>query len=91
MRKGVHPYEYMDTWDKFNETSILEKEAFYSKLNKEGISDEDHAHYKKVFKEYCKNVGDYHDLYVQSDTYLLIDGFENFRNMCIKNYELDPS
>ena len=60
LRKGVYPYEYMDSWKKFDEISILDKKAFYSELNKEGISDEDHAHYKKVFKEYCKNMGDYH-------------------------------
>ena len=81
----------MDSWDKFNETSILEKEVFYCELNKEGISDEDYAHYKEVFKEYCKNMSDCHDLYVQSDTLLLTYVSENFRNICIKNYELDPS
>ena len=74
LRKGVYPYEYMDRWEKFNETSILDKEAFYSKLNDEGITDEDHAHYKKVFKEFgLKDYGEYHDLYVQSHTLLLAD------------------
>ena len=53
LREGVYPYEYMDRWEKFNEISILDKEAFYSKLNDEGITDEDHAHYKKVFKEFA--------------------------------------
>ena len=75
LRKGVHPYEYMDSWEKFNETSWPDKEAFYSKLNKEGIIDE----------------GEYHDLYVQSDTLLLADVFENFRDKCIDIYELDPA
>ena len=82
----------MDGWEKFNETSILDKEALYSKLNYEGITDEDHAHYKKVFKEFgLKDLGEYHDLYVQSDTLLLADVFENFRDKCIEIYELDPS
>ena len=47
---------------------------------------------KKVFREFKMNyLGDYHDLYVQSDTLLLADVFENFRNMCLETYELDPA
>ena len=92
LRKGVYPYEYMDSSKIFNETSILDKEVFFSKLNNEGITDEDHAHYKKVFKEFgLKDHGEYHDLYVQSDTLLLADVFENFRDKCIEIYKLDPS
>ena len=92
LRKGVYPYEYMDSWQKFDETSLPEKEAFYSNLNIEDITDVDYRHGKTVF-EYLinKNLGDYHDLYVQSDTLLLADVFEDFRNMCIKVYELDPA
>ena len=60
------------------------KKAFYSELNNEHITDKDHAHYKIVYKEYCKNIRDYHDLYVQSDTLLIAGVFENFRNMCLK-------
>ena len=58
----------------------------------ENITDIDYRHRKTVF-EYLinKNLGDYHDLYVQSDTLLLVDVFENFRNMYIKVYELDPA
>ena len=92
LRKGVYPYEYMDRWEKFNETSILDKEAFYSKLDDEGITDEDYAHYKKVVKEFgLKDYGEYHDFYVQSDTLLLADSFENFRDKFIEIYELDPA
>ena len=84
LRKGVYPYEYMDSWERFNET-LLDKKAFYSELNLEDITDKDYAHAQKVFKELkLKNLGDYHDLYVQSDTLLLADAFENFRNKCIK-------
>ena len=92
LRKGVYPYEYMDSWQKFDEASLSDKEAFYSNLNIEDITDVDYRHGKTVF-EYLisKNLGDYHDLYVQSDTLLLADVFENFRNMCIKVYELDPA
>ena len=92
LRKGVYQYEYMDSWDRFNETSLPDKEAFYSSLNKEDITDVDQRHSKRVFKSLNnKNLGDYHDLYVQSDTLLPADVFENVRNMCIKVYELDPA
>ena len=82
----------MDSWERFDETSLSDKEAFYSNLNMEDITDVNHRHAKTVFKNLSnKNLGDYHDLYVQSDTLLLADVFENFRNMCIKVYELDPA
>ena len=75
----------MDDWEKFNETSLPEKEDFYSHLNLEDITDADYAHAKKVCKEFkIKDLGEYHLLYVQRDTLLLADVFENFRNMCIK-------
>ena len=92
LRKGVYPYEYIDSWQRFNETSMPEKEAFFSNLNMEYITDVDYRHGKTVF-EYLinKNLDDYHDLYVQSDTLLLAEVFENFRNPCIKVYELDPA
>ena len=82
----------MDSWEKFNETSIVDKEAFYSKLNDGGITDKDHAHYKKVFKEFgLKDHGEYHDWHVQSSTLLLAGVFENFRDKCLEIYELDPA
>ena len=89
LRKGVYPYEYMDSWERFNETSLPSREDFYSNLNMEDIDDIDYRHGNKGFK--LENLGDYHDLYVQSDTLLLVDVFENFRGMCIKEYELDPA
>ena len=92
LRKGVYPYEYMDNWDRFNETTLPNKESFCSSLNMENINDIDYRHGNNVFKKFkLKNLGEYHDLYVQSDTLLLADVFENFRNMCIKVYELDPA
>ena len=58
----------------------------------EDIADEDYTHAQKVFKESkLKNLGDYHDLYIQSDTLLLADVFKNFRNKCIEIYKLDPT
>ena len=84
LRKGVYPYEYMDTWERFNETSLPDKEAFYSNLNMEDITDIDYRHATRVFKNLSnKNLGDYHDFYVHSDTLLLADVFENFRNICM--------
>ena len=92
LRKGVYPYEYMDNWERFNETSLPSKESFYSNLNMEDIDDVDYRHGNNVFNKFkVNNLGDYHDLYVQSDTLLLADVFENFRDMCLKEYELDPT
>ena len=92
LRKGVYPYEYVDNWEKFNETLLPSKKDFYSNLNMEDIDDIDYRHGNNVFKGFkLENLGDYHDLYVQSDTLLLADVFENFRDMCIKEYELDPA
>ena len=72
----------MDDWEKFNETSLPKKEDFYGHLNMEDINDADYAHAKRVCKDFeRKNLGEYHDLYVQSNTLLLADVFENFRNM----------
>ena len=66
----------MDSWKKFNKTTLQPKEAFYDELNKEGISEEDYAHTEEVCKEFnIKNVGEYYDLYVQSNTTLLADVF----------------
>ena len=82
----------MDNWGKFDETTLPPLEAFYSNLNVENISDEDCAHAQKVWEVFgIKNRGEYHDLYVQSDTLLLVDLFENLRNMCLEIYELDPT
>ena len=91
LRKGVYPCEYMDSWERFNETKLPDKKSFYSELNLEDISDKDYLHAQKVWDVFeIKNLGEYHDLYVQSDTLLLPDVFEKFRNTCIEIYELDP-
>ena len=65
--------EYMDDWGKFNETALPEKEYFYSHLNTEVITDADYAHAKRVCKGFeIKNLREYHNLHVQSDTLLLV-------------------
>ena len=92
LRKGIYPYEYIDSWERFDETSLPDEEAFYSSLNMEGITSVDYRHAKRVYKEFkLKNLGDYYDLYDKSDTLLLADIFENFRNSCTEIYELDPA
>ena len=91
IRKGVYPYEYIDDWSKLNETELPSKNAFHSNLNMNDISHKDYNHAKSVFNIFnMRNLGDYHDLYVPSDTLLLSDIFEEFRKTCIKEYELDP-
>ena len=92
LRKGVYPYEYMDSWERFNETSLPPKKSFYSELNLEDISDKDYLHAQKVWDVFeIRNLGEYHDLYVQTDTLLLADVYEKFREKCIEIYGLDPS
>ena len=82
----------MDSWKRFKEESLPDKEYFQSKLSNEHITDEDYAHAQKVWRTFkIKNLGDYHDLYVQSDTALLADVLENFRDKCIEIYRLDPA
>ena len=81
----------MDNWEKFDETTAPPKEAFYSQLKLEDISDADYAYAQKVWEVFgIKNPGEYYDLYAQSDTLFLADVFENFWNMCLEIYELDP-
>ena len=93
LRKGVYPCEYMDGRKKIEKESLPDKEFFYSDLNKDHISDEDYAHAHEVLWNTfnIRNLGEYHDLYVQSDTALLADVLENFRNNCIEIYKLDPA
>ena len=92
LRKVVYPYEYMDDWEKFIETTLPEKEEFYSNLNIENIADAYYMHAKRVcnkdfeIKFFCE----YHALYLKSDILLLANVFKNFRKMCWKIYHIDP-
>ena len=84
-RKGIYPFEYMNSSEKLKETKLPPREACYSRLNDEGISDEDYEHARKVWETFeMKTLGDYHNLYNQVDVLLLADVFENFRDICIK-------
>ena len=89
-RKGVFPYEFMDSFEKFNFT-FPEKDAFFSQLSGK-VSDEDYFHAKEVWKKFgMKSLGEYHDLYLKTDVFLLADVVENFRTVLLKNYLLDPA
>ena len=90
-RKGVYPYDYMDSFDKFNKTELPTKEEFYSILIDEHISNEDYTHAQNVWNTFkLQTMGEYHNLYLKSDILLLADVFENFRRTCIQYYKLDP-
>ena len=90
-RKGVYPYDAMDSLDKFNDTELPKREEFYSQLKDEDISEDDYRHAKDVWKTFnIKNMGDYHDLYLKTDILLLSDIFESFRKTCLAYYRLDP-
>ena len=92
LRKGVYPYDYMNSPEKLSETQLPPKSAFYSKLTEQDISDEDYIHAQKVWKEFgMTTMKDYHDLYLELDVLLLADVFENFREVCLDNYKLDPA
>ena len=91
-RKGVFPYEYMDSFDRFEETQLPPKENFYSSLTDESISDSDYQHAQQVWDTFsCKSLKDYHDVYLGSDVLLLADVFENFRKTAMATYGLDPA
>ena len=90
-QKGVYPYDYMDSFQRFSERSLPEIEDFYSILNDTNISESDYEHAKRVWSTFqIKDLGEYHDLYLRTDVLLLADVFENFRSTCLSHYRLDP-
>ena len=90
-KKGVFPYEFMTDFKKLNVNKLPPKSKFYSRLNDSNITDEEYKHAKNVWKEFnCKTMRNYHDLYLKTDVLLLADVMENYRNVCIGNYRLDP-
>ena len=89
--KGVYPYEYVNSWDRFNETQIPPIDAFYSNLNMSSISEEDYQHAQRVWEEFgVHNLGDYHDIYLRTDVVLLANVYEAFTDTCLRHYKLDP-
>ena len=90
-KKGVYPYDYMDSFRRFSERSLPGIEDFYSILNDTNISESDYSHAKRVWSAFqIKDLGDYHDLYLRTDVLLLADVFESFRSTCLSHYRLDP-
>ena len=90
-KKGIYPYDFMDSMEKFENKELPKIEDFYTTLNEEHISEKDYNHAKEVWNAFrIKNMAEYHDLYLQSDVLLLTDVFENFRNTCMQYYGLDP-
>ena len=92
LKKGIYLYEYMDSFERFGETQLPEKEKFYSSLSGKGITDEEYAQVKDVWATFgCEHLGDYHDLCVTTDVLLLADVFKNFRKVCQEKCGLDPA
>ena len=92
IRKGVYPYEYMDSWEVFEELELPPIEDFYSSLTKTSISESDYQHAQRVWDSLgCKTMGDYHDSYLKADVCLLADVFEQYRQTSLTYYKLDPS
>ena len=92
IRKGVFPYDWFDSFDRLSAEHLPPKEAFHSVLNDTDITEEDYKHAQNVWKTFnMKTMRDYHDLYLESDVLLLSDVFENFRDVCLENYSLDPA
>ena len=90
-QKGFYPYEYMDNVEKFKENKPPPRKAFYSKLSGKGITVTDYKHVWNVWNTFkMKSLKDYHEFYNITDVLLLADVFENFRDLCLKNYGLDP-
>jgi len=89
-KKGIYPYDYMDSWDRFDETKFPSKDKFHNSLKPEQINDEDYQRALKVF-DMAKNMGNYHDIYLSTDVLLLADVFENFRRLSLQDYKLDPA
>ena len=91
IRKGVFPYEWLTSVKSLDETKLPSKNDFFSHLNLDGISDEDYDHAKRVWTNFnMRSMCEYHDLYLKTDALLLADVFENFRDMALKHFEVDP-
>ena len=91
-QKGVYPYDYIDNFNRLYEKKLPSKKHFYSKLNETDIEDNQYETAKKVYNHFkCNNIMDYHKLYLKADVLLLSDIWNNFKNVCLTNYKLDPT
>jgi hypothetical protein len=93
VRKGLYPYEYMDSWEKFDQVNFPKIDEFYSSLRDEHVAKDDYLEAKRLYEDVfkCENLGQWHDIYLQTDTILLACVFEDFRRVAITNYGLDPT
>ena len=90
-QKGFFPYDYMDSIEKLKDPTPPPQKAFYSKLTGKGINNYNYNHVLNVWKTWnMKTFKEYLELYNVTDVLLLADVFENFRDICLKNYGLDP-
>ena len=90
-QKGMYPYDYIDCFEKFDQTELPTKEQFHSVLNDQHVTNGEYDHARKVWETFnIKTMGEYHDLYLKSDVLLLADAFESFRKTCLQYYKLDP-
>jgi len=91
-RKGVYPYEYTDSWSKLDDTRLPRKRDFYNTLTESGINEEEFEYAKAVWDHLdCKTLGEYSNLYLKIDVLLSVDVFENFRDVCMRAYNLDAA
>lgn len=92
LRKGIYPYEYIDSVNKLNDNILPSIDKFYSKLYDQTVNNEEYEYANKIWKEFnCKNLRDYHELYLKTDVLLLAQIFNDFRNRSLKEFGLDPS
>ncbi|XP_046666612.1 uncharacterized protein LOC124358355 [Homalodisca vitripennis] len=92
VKKGVYPYDYMDSIEKFERCSLPNQEDFYNKLNDAHVKPEDYRHAVNVWNTFnIQNMKDYTLLYNKTDVLLLADIMENFRDVCMQTYQLDPA
>ena len=89
--KGIYPYEYMNSFKRFNEDKLPDKSEFFISLKDSGVNEKEYERAVNVWKAFkIKNLGEYHDLYLKIDVLLLVDVFEKFVEACLNYYQLDP-
>jgi len=89
--KEAYPYEWMDSFNKFDIPFLPPRETFYSRITEKTISEEEYAEAKYIFAKYCKTFKDYHDIYLTGDIVLLAEVFEEYRKISLETYKLDPA
>ena len=91
-RKAVYPYEYLDSFEQFQEPQVPHKDVFYSSLTEKDISEMDDTHAQRVFNHFdMTGLRDYQNFYLLTDALLLADVFENFRDVCLQHHGLNPT